>query len=258
MADNRTFKFYGQGYGSSNVSIVAKINSTVVFSGEIPTIALAANSVQPTPLPTDQVVLFSINNSSALNTDFAGSLPMTIDITGGESVLFGNIESNYYEQQNSAVYTADQLAVLNNPDSTPAEINAIIIPLANPPFNDTELAFLNLPTYDDAQIQEFYALLVAHNIPVFVSSGPDNYTNNYTGSPVNSEETPDPRSSVTINGNIQVPPQSKSTGTWNWYVPTGNTLGYNWNISVGFANGASIIGNVSNYTGDYATFVKSS
>jgi hypothetical protein len=96
MAQNRTFKFYGLGYGATPVTVTATINSTQVFSGEIPT-ADVSTSVQPTPSPTEQELLFSIDNSALLNTDFAGSLPMTIVVTGGSGVVFGEVLSNYYQ-----------------------------------------------------------------------------------------------------------------------------------------------------------------
>ena len=61
----------------------------------------------------------------------------------------------------------------------------------------------------------------------------DNYTKCYKGIPVNSENTPDPRSSVTVDGLVQVPPIPVSTGVWGWVVPAGSVLAYNLNISPG-------------------------
>ena len=51
--------------------------------------------------------------------------------------------------------------------------------------------------------------------------------------PTNSEDTPDCRSSVVLNGNVQVPPLSPSTGTWTWTVDNGSTLVCNLNVSLG-------------------------
>jgi len=51
--------------------------------------------------------------------------------------------------------------------------------------------------------------------------------------PTNSEGTPDCRSSVILNGNVQVPPLSPSTGTWTWEVNNGSTLVCNLNVSLG-------------------------
>ena len=98
MAANRTFQFRGLGYGDSNVTVTARVNSTQIFSGTITTIA--GNPLDPVPYPTPQVaydtVAFSLDNSALLNTDFAGSLPMTIEISGGNAVIFTEILSNYY------------------------------------------------------------------------------------------------------------------------------------------------------------------
>ena len=92
MAENRTFQFMGMGYGTSNVSVTAKINNTVVYSGEIPTV----DQTPLSPPTTDALVnIFSINNSAELNTDFAGFLPMSITVTGGNYVIFGDVLSNY-------------------------------------------------------------------------------------------------------------------------------------------------------------------
>jgi hypothetical protein len=55
----------------------------------------------------------------------------------------------------------------------------------------------------------------------------------YFGEPTNSEGTPDPRSSVKINGTTQVPPLPPSEGTWNWFVYSGSNISHNLNISVG-------------------------
>ena len=54
-----------------------------------------------------------------------------------------------------------------------------------------------------------------------------------SSTPVNSEGTPDVRSSVMIDGTLQVPPCSVSTGTWTWQVANGSNLSCNLNISTG-------------------------
>ena len=55
----------------------------------------------------------------------------------------------------------------------------------------------------------------------------------FNGTPANSEGTPDPRSSVLIDGIAQVPPADPSLGCWTWRVPQGSTLSHNLNISIG-------------------------
>lgn len=185
MAENRTFQFYGQGFGSSNVSITASVNSTQLYSGSVPTVDQPVSPI-PIPDPENQVVLFEIPDSTVLNTDFAGSLPMTVEVTGGSGVIFGVIYSNYYQGN--------------------------------------------------------------------VSTGAGSATNfsfNYTGTPTNSEGTPDPRSSVYINGVQQVPPLEPSKGCWYWFLNPGDVMTCNWNISIGQV--ANVVGSTSTYTGPFTT-----
>ena len=184
MAANRTFQFYGIGYGNTPVTVTARVNSTEIFSGEITTID---QPIDPVPYPTPEIanttVLFNLADSALLNTDFAGSLPMTVVVTGGVGALFGEIKSNYY---------------IGNVTQDP---NAGTV---------------------------------------------GNFAQCYNGQPTNSEGTPDPRSSVVVDGVPQVPPLEKSTGCWIWLVPTGSTLNYNWNIGLGQAG--NTVGNSSSYT----------
>ena len=184
MAANRTFQFYGIGYGNTPVTVTAQVNSTEIFSGEIATID---QPIDPVPYPTPEIanttVLFSLTDSALLNTDFAGSLPMTVVVTGGEGALFCQIKSNYYQ---------------GNTQTTPA----------------------------------------AGTLSGFAQC--------YYGTPTNSEGTPDPRSSVAINGVQQVPPLDPSPGCWTWVIPSGSTMTYNWNIELGQTG--NLVGNSSSYT----------
>jgi hypothetical protein len=183
MAANRTFKFYGIGYGNTPVTVTARVNSTEIFSGEITTID---QPIDPCPNPPPAIaantVLFSLTDSALLNTDFAGSLPMTVVVTGGEGVSLGEITSNYY---------------VGNVGNVPA-------------------------------------------------GTVNNFAQCYNGTPANSEGTPDPRSSVAIDGMQQVPPLEPSKGCWTWLIPTGSTMTYNWNIGVGQVGNA--VGNSATYT----------
>jgi len=78
---------------------------------------------------------------------------------------------------------------------------------------------------------------------------PGNFTQCFGGNPTNSEGTPDVRSSVTIDGTTQVPPTPPSTGVYNWIIPNGLTLAYNFNVGIGMVGTAT--GNTANYTGAY-------
>jgi hypothetical protein len=51
--------------------------------------------------------------------------------------------------------------------------------------------------------------------------------------PTNSENTPDVRSSVAIDGTTQVPPLVASKATWCWQVAAGSNISCNLNISTG-------------------------
>ena len=111
MAANRTFQFIGIGYGNTPVTVTARVNSSEIFSGEIPTID---QSIVPYPYPITELanttVLFSLADSALLNTDFAGSLPMTVTVSGGYGAMFGTIKSNYYQgntQTNPKAGTVD-------------------------------------------------------------------------------------------------------------------------------------------------------
>ena len=85
----RTFKQLGQGYGSSNATITAKINGATVFSGIVPT----ANQRLPgSPSGTDDTypTLFTWTN----DVDFAGTQTMEITVTGA-TVLLAATNANY-------------------------------------------------------------------------------------------------------------------------------------------------------------------
>ena len=190
MAANRTFQFRGIGYGNSPVTVTASVNSTQIFSGTITT--LPGNLPvpdYPTPQEAYDTVAFSLVDSALLNTDFAGSLPMTIEISGGNAVIFTEILSNYY----------------------------------------------------------------SGNITTDPGAGTvDHFAQCYYGTPVNSESTPDSRSSVYINGKQQVPPCEPSLGNWCWAIPSPPgtdspaRMTYNWNIGVGQVG--NVPGNSASYT----------
>lgn len=92
MAQPRTFQFIGAAYGNSPVTITASINSTQIFSGPVTTLD---QPIASPPSTSNNIVLFTIDNSDLLNTDFAGSLPMTVSVTGGYGITVGQITCNY-------------------------------------------------------------------------------------------------------------------------------------------------------------------
>jgi hypothetical protein len=185
VAENRTFIFKGLAYGSTPVSLQAVIGNTTVFSGAVATTD-APLPVTP-PDPSAQAALFSFTTSE-LNTDFAGSVPMQVAVTGGNGCVMGEVNGNWY-------------------------VGNVMVPSEG--------------TYGTAS----------------------SFTLNYGGQPTNSESTVDTRSSVYIDGDQQVPPCLVSTGCWNWIVPTGSFLSYNFNVNIGMVG--NVIGNTSNYTGSF-------
>jgi hypothetical protein len=106
MSQPRTFQFYGLAYGNSPVSITASINSTQIFSGTVNTL----DQPFPNSSPSDPGILFTIDNSVALNTDFAGSLPMTLVVSGGDGIWVQEIGVNYYLGNALPAGTADGFA----------------------------------------------------------------------------------------------------------------------------------------------------
>jgi hypothetical protein len=100
---NRTVRFLGQGYGATPATITVAVNGNVVFSGSVPTLDQAGPG--PTGLAyADQQVLCEYTGLAA---DFAGELPVTIQVTGGELVVFGEILANFASIVNKSTSTPD-------------------------------------------------------------------------------------------------------------------------------------------------------
>lgn len=115
MAENRTFKFYGIGYGSTPATITVAIAGSQVFSGAVTTIN---EPIDPYPYPTPETAytteLFSIVDSASLNTDFAGNVPMTLTVNSGSGVLISTITSNWQYRVNIDEATGDLIEVPGN------------------------------------------------------------------------------------------------------------------------------------------------
>ena len=232
----RTLHFNGYAYGSdSNVSITASINGTVVYSGEVPTI----NSPIP-PMPVDSAaapLLFSIDNSTLFPTNWAGSYPMSVEINGGHGVVFNGIFSNYMSTGNIATTVMENSSISGNVLTVGTVSSGTV--LINQLLNGTDIvANTRIVSGSDttwivSNSQTVPNTTITGNLFIPTPGVADEYQPCYNRKPVNSEDTPDPRSSITIDGIAQVPPLPKSPGTWGWMVPTGSTIAYNLNISVG-------------------------
>ena len=96
MAQNRTFQFRGVGYGDTPVTVIATANGVEIFNGTIPTLSGPVPDVYPTPDAAYETVAFSLENSAEYNTNFRGSVPMEITVTGGSHAIFTDILCNYY------------------------------------------------------------------------------------------------------------------------------------------------------------------
>jgi len=233
---NRTLQFYGTAYGDSNVSLTATINGNTVFSGEVPTI----NSPMPPP-PHDlsNNILFSIENSSLFPTNYAGSYPMSIKVTGGYVAVFGLITCNYMAK---SLITVMANSSISGNVLTVGKLNLGTIAIgqlitgkevvANTVIEsgaDSTWIVNNSQTVTTTTIFGDWHAGHAAEKPGVV----DEYQQCYKGDPANSEDTPDARSSVTIDGIAQVPPFPKSRGVWQWAIPNGSTITYDLNISAG-------------------------
>jgi hypothetical protein len=129
MAENRTFKFYGLGYGAAPVSITASINGQQVFSGEIPTVN---EPLDPFPYPTPPEIastaMFTLDNFADLSTDFAGSVPMSVTVNSGRGAIFSIIQCNWTihgdpSEDNELNGSADQFKACYSGDLGNAENN---------------------------------------------------------------------------------------------------------------------------------------
>lgn len=127
----RTFKQLGQAYGSTPATITATVNSTVVFSGQIPTIDA------PLPILPDLsftgTELFTWTNT----VDFAGTQSFSISVANSP-LLLTNTSADYCSANNSSEFQSfysyiqdsinisdpfsntaiDGVAVQRGPDST--------------------------------------------------------------------------------------------------------------------------------------------
>jgi hypothetical protein len=212
---NRTIQILGYGYGSTTCSATVNYNGATVFSGTIPTLDQAQVSL----LPTEQVELFSFE----IDVNTAGSFPLIINVTGGNTVYIEQVLSNYMPVQNP-VYSASDWTIVTDPASTSAQKLAVFEPLAVPPLSEADIAELEQGTTGPLA----QAVLAAHGISYFVSSGATSYL------PIS---RPQAKSNVVING-TSLTPGDPPPGEWGWEVPivsgTG-TLACDLNILAGLA-----------------------
>lgn len=102
MANTRTLRFLGLGYGSTPATITAAVNGNVVYNGQVPSVN-QAGPAGPLDL-ADQEILFEY---TGLPLDFSGNLPVTIQVTGGEMIVIGETLANFARIINKLNNTED-------------------------------------------------------------------------------------------------------------------------------------------------------
>jgi len=243
---NRTLQFHGLAYGNSNVSLTAIINGTTVFSGEVVT-----NNTPLTAPSSDEIenspVLFSIPDSPLFPTDFGGSYPMSVIVSNGEGVAMGPINCNYMVQHIKTTAILDNSSIAGNTLTVGSVASGNVIPFMM--LTGTGIANVTVTVSDNgngtwrvgspnaSEGQTVSATTITANGVYDIIGTADTYVRAYHGEPTNSEGTPDPRSSVMIDGIQQVPPRPEklraSGGRWCWVVESGSTISYNLNVGIG-------------------------
>ena len=238
MATNRTLQFAGYAYGNTPVTVTAIINNTVVFSSTVTTLD------QDIPPPGDIdlsscPVLFSLENSDLFPTSFSGSYPMTLTVNGGTGVAVGPVQSNYMPTHPVVDQTSTMLAsAINGTTLTIGSVSSgrvfggqlltgsTIMP-------GTYIVSGSDLTWTVNNSQSVLPTTITGTSYTFTPGNATGFVNCFNGIPTNSEGTPDCRSSVTINGITQVPPNVPSKGVWTWVIESGQILACDFSVSSG-------------------------
>ncbi len=220
---NRTLNFYGLGFGAETATItVSGTNDGIavpVYSGTVPTVneALPMGAYYP---PGNYQLLFTMQ----IPVDFAGNFPMTITVNSGFGVAFASVTGNYQLLPNP-VYSAEQLQTVESAPRSSAALS-IYTSLASPAFTAEEIAVLNDPNTTNSV---FYQLINTHGLEFAISGGPSSYSaitpdDCRTNVALNgvAQQAPDPRA-------------PGETGTWTWMIPAAGTLTYSLNTLIGKA-----------------------
>jgi hypothetical protein len=213
MATTRTMNFYGYGYGITPANVQVTLNSTEIFSGEIPTL----DQISVFTHPEDQTLIYS----AQIPMDFAGNANVVLTVNNGY-VWNEYIKINYVKENNPK-YTSGQVAILENPNTTQNERVAIYETAAEPPFSAEEIALLESTNPADVPAQT--AVLVAHGASVTVSTGADGFA---------FPSMPDYRPVVYVDGVEQLIPQPRLyPGTYAWGANSGQVFSANVIVDAG-------------------------
>lgn len=233
---NRTLQFYGYAWGDVPVQMNAHINGELVFSGAV---ATTAGDPPPQPINMDSApVLFSLTDSALYPTSYSGAYPMTVSVATGNGLIVGKVASNYMGTSDLADFTGSisgttltVSSVTSGELSVGQFVSAPPVEGVYPIAKDTTIVSGSGSTWvvSVSQTVAEMSMRAGKN----VAGTATDFLPCFTGTPVNSEGTPDPRSSVQINGVQQVPPLEKSEGVWCWFIDAGSTLECNFNVSVG-------------------------
>lgn len=214
---NRTFQFRGIGYGAEPASITAVVNGQTIYNGTIPTVNTPPNTEQ-----SDVVNIFTWNSNIGSMDSYIE--PASFTVNSGV-VKFASSRTNFCKLRNPA-FSAEQIAVLENPASTQSQRVAVKASVASPPFTAEEIAFLE--STDPANEAAQTALLRSHGAAHYVSTGADGFGFLF---PQGQE-----RASVAIDGVPQTtdPEQfPEAQGTWWWNVSAGSTITFTWTVEAG-------------------------
>jgi len=229
--ENRTLQFYGLAYGNSNVSLTAIINGITVFSGEVPTI----NSPVPTrPIDlSNEVILFSTENSTLFPTNYSGAYPMSITVTGGYAAVFRTIKSNYVMGFSVNTTVMENSSISGNV-LTVGTVSSGNVSIGQILHGTGIVTATRIISGSDTTWIVNNSQTVPNTTITGITPEPgvaDRYAQYHDVDPANSEIIIYPRSSVTIDGIAQ--PTTESEGMWEWHVPSGSTIACNLNVPQG-------------------------
>jgi hypothetical protein len=237
---NRTIQFRGYAYGNVPVQLNAHINGTLVFSGAVDTL--------DQPLPTPDVdmynapTLFSVVDSPLFPTEYSGVYPMTISVATGAGIAIRATTCNYMlgtpvvesqsVMENSSI--SGTTLTVGSVQSGIVEVYQQLTGTGVAPGTWIVSGSGDTWTVSIDQTVPATTITGIHQPPV--TGNATGFLNSFTGTPTNSENTLDSRSSVSIDDVAQIPPnppRDTLISNWTWVVPQGSTISYNLNTSLG-------------------------